>query len=301
MIVVFGSIGIDFVTRVPTIPAPGETVIGPAFEVFPGGKGANQALAAARCGADVQLAGAVGDDTSQEPALALLKSAGVGLGAVASLAGARTQTAFISIDQQGQNAIAVALGASLLARAQALGSVSMEPGDIFLAQRELPDRETARALSLARAAGATTILNAAPGTGFPGDLMDNVDILIVNEHEARDVSSALNLETTNPVEAGIAIAKARRINVVVTLGHEGAALCGSEGVLSFPPFTVDVVDTTAAGDSFCGAFAAALAAGHNIGDAVRRGNAAGALACTKPGAQPSIPMKTEVDRLAGGD
>ena len=170
MIVVFGSIGIDFVTRVPSIPAPGETVIGPSFEVFPGGKGANQALAAARCGANVELVGAIGDDSSLEPALALLKDAGVGLGAVASLAGARTQTAFISIDRQGQNAIAVALGASLLASAQALGSVSMHRGDILLTQRELPDRETASALSLARAAGATTILNAAPGTGFPAYL-----------------------------------------------------------------------------------------------------------------------------------
>ena len=302
MIFVFGSIGVDFVTRVEVIPAPGFTVVGPACDLVAGGKGANQALAAARAGGKVALIGAVGEDARQNHALDLLKEAGVSLDHVHVLAGQRTQSAFISIDAKGQNAITVALGCSLLARADWVPLAHMGAQDLVLVQRELPDTEIASVLRQAKMKGAKTLLNAAPAAGFAAELLDHLDLLIVNEHEVIDVAKVLGLSGKvlgDPRFACEAIAKARSLSVIVTLGAEGAFMCDGELRLNVPPFNVHVVDSTAAGDAFCGALAAALAEGHDFRTAMIWGNAAGALACTQAGAQPSLPQASAIKRLIG--
>ena len=303
MIFVFGSIGVDFVTRVAAIPAPGVTVVGPHFDVFAGGKGANQALAAARAGAKVALIGAVGEDARQNHALDLLAAAGVNLDHVQLLEDERTQSAFISIDAKGQNAITVALGCSLQAHAHWVPFDQMKSGDRLLVQRELPDAELIKVLRQAKAKGVTTILNAAPAAGFAPALLDDLDLLIVNEHEVIEVGAALGLAEAahgnDPRRAGAAIAKVRSLKVIVTLGAEGAILCDGAQGESVAAFQVDVVDSTAAGDAFCGAFAAALEAGHDLHMAMRWGNGAGALACTRAGAQPSLPDQAAIKALIG--
>jgi len=294
MVVVFGSINLDLVAQVARIPAPGETLAGHSFATVPGGKGANQALAASRAGAAVSMFGAVGRDAFGASALVNLEASGVDLSGVIAV-DTPTGIALIHVDARGENAITVIAGANGDAHAAQVPDKVLGPATTLLMQLEVP---VAEAVLLARRArGARVILNAAPAMALPDDLLRLVDVLIVNESEAAVVGKALALATT-PEEFAEAASMHYECTVVVTLGSRGAfAARGGERILIAAPAT-DAVDTTGAGDAFVGAFAAALDRGAPLRQALADGVAAGSLSCTRHGAQAAIPMRGEVAALA---
>lgn len=298
MIVVFGSINIDLVTQVERLPGAGETVLGPGYALHPGGKGANQALAARRAGADVTLVGATGRDSFGETALSLLAADGVALGHV-TRCDEPTGAAFIAIDMQGANQIIVAAGANAQARPDALRKMPLGSDDILLLQREVPEAACLEAAHLMKEAGGRVILNLAPAGEPSPALLDLLDILIVNEHEAVVLAQALGWPERDPDLIARRLDAERGIIGIATLGAAGVVgwQGGVRRRLEAPK--VAVVDTVAAGDSFTGAFAAALAAGYGLSGALQRGLAAGSLACTQAGAQPSIPYAPEIAALVG--
>lgn len=300
MIVVFGSINIDLVTRVERIAQPGETVIGPSYTAIPGGKGANQALAARRAGAKVTMAGAMGRDGFASLALSHLKADGVDVSAIVALE-EPTGAAFIAVDAKGQNAITVAAGANDLARAAQTGALALTRGDLLLLQREVPDLEGEAAARMAKNSGARVILNLAPGGAISRAYLALIDILVMNEHEAEIMAVALGLHGVPHDALARAVAKLGPAGIIITLGAAGAVGWYEQRSYSLPAFKVDVVDTTAAGDAFVGAFAAALDSGAVFDDALQHGLAAGSLTCTKAGAQPSLPWQREITALIGRD
>lgn len=297
MIVVFGSINIDLVTPVERLPGPGETVLGPGYALHPGGKGANQALAARRAGADVVLVGATGRDRFSDAALALLTTEGVDLDHVA-LVDEPTGAAFIATDREGANQIIVAAGANAVVRPDALRQLELAAEDILLLQREVPEEACLEAALAMKQAGGRVILNLAPAEAPSPALLEQLDILIVNEHEAAVLAQALGWPERDPDAIARRLDNERHIVTIATLGAAGvvAWIDGARHRLDAPQ--VAVVDTVAAGDSFTGAFAAALAAGKAMDAALRDGLAAGSLACTRRGAQPSIPHAAEIAALA---
>lgn len=296
MIVVFGSVNIDLVAAVAHLPAPGETVIGPGYAVHPGGKGANQALAARRAGAEVALVGAVGQDGFATPALALLSEAGVDLADVARVE-VPTGAAFIAVDAAGANQIVVGSGANGLARADAVVARALRAGDTLLLQCEVPEAQCLIAARTMKRSGGRVVLNLAPAMAPDPELLAMLDILVVNEHEARVLGQALGLELTEPDAIARAVDARLGIACVVTLGADGVVAWRAGERLALPAPAVVVVDTVAAGDSFVGAFAAALDAGRDFATALRHGLCAGSLACTVAGAQPGIPAAAAIAEL----
>jgi ribokinase len=295
MILVAGSANLDFVVRAGHIPAPGETVLGRAFQTFPGGKGANQAVACARAGgAATAMLAALGDDDFAKPLLASLASAGVQLHTIRS--NQPTGTAFICVSDQGENAITVAPGANedlLPAHWPSHLHISH-----LLMQLETPVPTVLAFAQAARAQGAKVVLNAAPARELPAELLRSVDMLVVNEGELATLAGS----------EGDVLAQLERLTkqhhlheVIVTLGARGCLALHYGHVLQQKAYTIDVVDTTAAGDTFCGALVAALARGapvqHNLQQCLEEASAASALACTKLGAQSSIPSREEVLRF----
>lgn len=284
-ILVVGSANLDFVVRAPHVPAPGETVLGGEFATYPGGKGANQAVAAARAGAKTRMLVAFGDDAYAAPIEASLREAGVQLDIVRDER--PTGTAFIVVAESGENAITVASGANAGLRREHLPSLASVSH--LLLQLETPLDVVEACAKAAQAAGVRTILNAAPARPLTGGLLGAVDVLIVNEGElamlAGDGSLRQRLDAL-AVET-----------VVVTLGARGCCARAGRLYLVQPAFPVEAVDTTAAGDTFCGAFAAALAEQGDLAAALRFAAAAAAIACTRAGAQTSIPAREEIDAL----
>lgn len=299
-IVVVGSLNMDLVLQAPRIPAPGETVLGASdLARFPGGKGANQASAAARLGAQVRMVGRVGNDEFADPVLASLTDVGVDTTYVVRDERAATGLGMIVIDADGQNAIVVASGANAAVTVDDVAAAEsvIARSNILLLQLEIPMPAVIAAAQVARRHAVTTILNPAPAQPLPADLLACVDVLIPNESEAEILSG-----TTPGASADIGVlAEALRATgvatTIVTLGSRGCARVEPDAVTLHPSFSIEAVDTTAAGDAFVGGFAAALAAGSNIETAIVQGSAAGALACTRLGAQASLPDRTAVDRL----
>ena len=289
MIVIFGSINLDLIFALPHIPASGETVLGPATRIEPGGKGANQAVAAARDGAQVVMAGAVGRDALASDALVLLRQAGVDLTRVAETP-ASTGCAAISVDPVGNNAIAVGSGANLLARADQIEDTLLTPAATLVLQMEVPPEQTARLIHRARARGARIILNLAPAAALPLEALRAIDVLVVNETEAACLAATLECAAT-----AAALHAALGIGVVRTLGGKGLEAASQSGAWRIPARSITPVDTTAAGDCFVGVFAAALDRGSPFDDALLRATAAAALCCTKAGSQGSTPWATEID------
>jgi ribokinase len=298
MIVVFGSLNVDLVTPVERLPGAGETVIGPSYALHPGGKGANQALAARRAGAEVVLVGAVGRDGFADIALSLLAADGVELSDVARVE-APTGAAFIAVDAAGSNQIVVAAGANALARAEALSAMTFGESDMLLLQREVPEAECLAAARAMKQAGGRVILNLAPAGAPAEGLLACLDVLVVNEHEALVLAQSLGWPEREPDDIARRCDAERGIACIVTLGADGAVGWhgGVRRRLAAP--VVAVVDTVAAGDSFTGAFAAALSAGYGFSGALQRGLAAGSLACTVAGAQPSVPRREAIEALVG--
>ncbi|SEP71309.1 ribokinase [Faunimonas pinastri] len=295
MIVVFGSVNIDLVTRVQRLPTGGETVQGSDYFLAPGGKGANQALAARRMGSEVAMVGRVGRDAFADLALALLREGDVNLSAMAPC-DRPTGAAFITVEASSENQIVIAPGANGEARADALDALSVGAGDTLLLQREVPDAETWKAVGWAKARGMRTVLNLAPAGAVPLDVLQSLDILVMNESEAGILGAELGIAGSADEIAG-ELAARFGLAVVVTLGGEGALAVTRDGRFRIASFPVSPVDTTAAGDSFVGAFAAGLDEGFGFAWSLTAGCAAGSLACTVEGAQPSIPVRSEVLRL----
>lgn len=298
MIVVFGSINVDIRLGVPTLPRPGETVLGETYSISAGGKGANQALAAARSGADVALFGCVGRDGFAETALASLRAGGVDLSAVRQVA-APTALAAIGVDDRGNNQIIVASGANRHVSAAAVPDMVLDVSTIVLMQLEVPVDQIDALARRARSRGARVVLNAAPATALPREIVENVDILAVNEIEAEMLAETYGLDASDSIAAAAGLARSLGRPVIATLGADGARAFGD-----FPPIAVGILpieprDTTGAGDAFIGAFAAALDRGREIEDAMRYGSVAGGLACLADGAQRALPRLEEIEARLG--
>jgi len=297
-IAVVGSLNMDLIVRSPRIPRPGETILGGTFHTAPGGKGANQAVAAARLGGTVAMVGRVGSDAFGDQLLGSLAADGVDAAHVARDSAA-TGIALITVDDAGQNSIVVASGANAhLSPADVDGAASaIAAAGVLLLQLESPPETALRAAELARAHGATVVLNPAPARALPDALLKLVDVLVPNESET---SLLTGLPVGDVAQAEAAAEALLRLGVgavILTLGARGALLAHAGGVEAVPPFPVTPLDTTAAGDAFLGALAVALAEGRPLAEAARWGNAAGALATTRLGAQPSLPTRQEIEDL----
>jgi ribokinase len=296
VIVVFGSINVDLVTRVARFPRPGETLAAQSFAVYAGGKGANQALAAALAGATVQLYGAVGRDAFAEMALELLGAAGVELTGVARVA-EPTGCATITVDAQAENSILVAAGANAHAEPETVPDAVLGAATTLVLQQEVPAAANATLVTRARRHGARIVLNAAPARAVPLDMLRQIDVLVVNESEAATMAMLYRWPTDPIAFAAAAAAVSPQLGVVVTLGARGAIACRAGERLSAGAPEVRVVDTTGAGDAFVGSLAAALDGRMGLRAALGRAVAAGTLACTMHGAQPSLPDSAAIDAL----
>lgn len=299
MIVVIGSINLDMITSVDRLPGPGETVRGSGFTTAAGGKGANQALAAARAGAKVRMIGAIGKDGFATEALACLKDGKVDLSGVAEIHAA-TGTAAILVDEAGENMIAVAPGANDSVLPGDLAKTFLKRGDVVLLQLEIPLQTVEAALDAARNAGALTVLNTAPFRGEAAGLLGKADYMVANETEFDLYGEALALGGRDRPARMRAYAQKTGRAVVVTLGGDGVIAATPQDFLEVPALKIVPVDTVGAGDTFCGYLGAALGAGLPLAAALERAAAAGSLACLKPGAQPAIPHAGEVDAALKG-
>ncbi|MFN2321675.1 MAG: ribokinase [Trueperaceae bacterium] len=303
MIVVVGSLNVDLVVPVERFPAAGETLLGADYARHRGGKGANQAVAAARAGGRVRMVGRVGDDAFGAWLRDGLESDGIDHHGVVALADVPTGVAFISVDARAQNTIIVSPGANGRLSGEDLAAVAFEGADVALLQLEVPLDATLRAAELAKAAGAIVILNLAPATALDAAQLRHVDVLVVNESEAALLLEADPATIANGPERAARALTERVPTAIVTLGAAGAtwarrATAGAEPAAGHVPgYPVTAVDTTAAGDSFVGALAAALDGGAPIERALSFANAAGALAVTVPGAQPSLPTADAIEAL----
>ena len=294
MITVFGSINLDLIGGVERLPRPGETVSGSRFATAPGGKGANQALAASRADAQVRMAGAVGADGFASPALRLLRDGGVDLTAVRQV-DRPTGVALILVDGAGENVIAVIPGANgTVGRTDAEG-LSFSAEDVLLLQLEIPVDGIEAVAQTAKAAGARVVLNFAPFRSDALHILPHVTHLVVNETECALLAEALSIDAQSTPEQVAALAENLAITVIATLGPDGAVAVSEGQTVHSAALPVVAVDTVGAGDTFCGYLAAALGEGQPLVDAVALGSAAGSLACTRSGAQPSIPLRAEVE------
>ena len=296
MVVVFGSINLDLTARLDRLPQPGETLAGRSFSQAGGGKGANQALAARRAGAQVRLYGAVGDDAFAAPALSWLVNDGVDLSGVRRV-DAPTGVALIQVDAAGENTIAVVAGANAHARADQVPELFLSASNTLLLQLETPLDEVLALAQRARRRGMRVILNAAPAHALTRDWLDAVDVLVVNESEAGILGRSLALPTDAQGFVD-AVASAKGPTTVVTLGSRGALARSGEGSYVVPAHRLDPVDTVGAGDAFVGVLAAALDDGHRITRAFARASAAGALACRGAGAQAALPRDPDIGFIA---
>jgi ribokinase len=293
MVIVFGSINLDLIFNLPGIPRPGETVLGPSTRIEPGGKGANQAVAAARDGGEVVMAGSVGRDALAEGALGLLRQSGVDLGRVQAVP-ASTGCAAIAVDPAGNNAIAVGSGANLSTRQSQIADTLLGPAATLVLQMEVPAAENAALIDRARKAGARVVLNLAPAAPLAEDALRAVDVLVVNETEGAWLAQHLGCGAT-------AIALRERLGrpaVVLTWGEAGAEVAGPDASWHEPAVAIQPVDTTAAGDCFVGVLAHRLDVGQALRAAVHRASVAAALCCTRHGSQGSIPTAAETDAFS---
>ncbi len=291
-IVVVGSINMDLTVRPPRLPAPGETILADSFDTAPGGKGANQATAAALLGGPTAMIGRVGADGFGDELLAGMARNGIDTDAIQRDPTAPTGVALITVDDRAENTIVVASGANM--RVTPADVTAHEdlfvPGALLVLQLEIPVPASRKAVELAHKRGMQVILNPAPAQQLDPDLLSQIDYLIPNEGELMSLTGESDLES--------AVRKARQIGVstlVVTMGEQGALLVDESGEHHIPAFKVKPVDTVAAGDGFVGAFAVALSEGKPALEAARWACAAAAISVTRKGAQPSLPRRAEVE------
>jgi len=295
-VVVIGSLNMDLVTRAPRLPRGGETLIGQSFATVSGGKGANQAVAAARLGAEVSMVGCVGNDAYGAELRGALLAERIDCQAVSTVEDS-SGVALIVVDDNSQNAIVIVAGANGSLTPQVIDRFDavLQTADVIICQLEVPDATVGHALKRGRALGKTVILNPAPASRpLPADWFAAIDYLIPNESEASaltglSVDSLASAETAATRLIAMGVGK-----VIITLGAQGSLFADGSRLEHFPAPKVKAVDTTAAGDTFVGGFAAALAAGSSEADAIRFGQVAAALSVTRAGAQPSIPTLSDV-------
>lgn len=296
-LVVVGSLNMDLIVRTPRFPIGGETLAGHGFATAAGGKGANQAVAAARLGAKVAMVGCVGDDSNGAELRAGLVAEGIDCNAVATVPGVATGIATILVDDAGQNAIVIAAGGNGEMTAERLAShdALLEAADIVIAQLEVPMATVEATLARAHALGRTVILNPAPAVGpLPENWYSLIDYLIPNESEAALLTGVAVDSPESALQAAEKLLASGARRILITLGSQGVFYADCERHLHLLVEPVVAVDTTAAGDTFVGGFAAGLAEGMPLESAIRLGQQAAALAVTRPGAQPSIPHRHEL-------
>jgi ribokinase len=293
-IIVIGSINTDLVVRASRFPAPGETIQGEDLATIPGGKGANQAVAAARLGVKVAMVGRVGADSFGAHLIENLKQNHVDTTRVMRDETAATGTAVIVVDSHGQNSIVLSPGANAQVKPADVEPASFLEPKLLLLQLEIPIETVLHAARLAKESGLRVLLNPAPARELPDELLALADFIIPNETElslltGKTVSDIRSVET-----AARSLVTREAQTVIVTLGANGALIVNKDGTKHIPSFKVNVVDTTAAGDAFIGGFAVGILGGQSLEDAVQYASACGALAVTKFGAQPSLPTSDEV-------
>lgn len=294
MIVVFGSLNVDIITKVEHLPVPGETVLCPGYLMVPGGKGSNQACAAARAAKGdpalaserIAMIGATGDDDFGPQATAMLADAGVDLSAMAKVPHP-TACALIWVDAHGENSIVVASGANLHIRAEQVPDAFLGPQTTLLLQMEVPAEQNWAVIEKAKAAGTRIVLNVAPAAPVPEAALKAIDVLVVNEIEAAMVAKEVGLAAGSPQESARALADRFALTVIVTLGGAGAAAFTADGAWAVDALKITPVDTTGAGDAFVGVLAQGLDAGLDLPEAVRRASVGAALACLTLGCQSS--------------
>ena len=297
-ILVVGSLNMDLVVTVETHPKPGDTVLGGDTRTIPGGKGANQAAAAAKAGGSVAMLGLVGSDAYGDALREALREVGVDVERVGTVEGP-SGVALITVDADGQNMIVVSPGANGKLTPERFEEGMLEGVSLVMMQLEIP---LPTVQTVAKAAGARSVpvlLNPAPAQPLSDELLQKVKCLVVNEGEAALLSGS-EVTAENALAAARSLRERGAETVVVTLGARGLVWSGGDGEGTLDAHSVKAIDTTAAGDAFCGAFAVALAEGRELEPALRFANAAGALATTKEGAQPSLPTRGEVEALLEG-
>lgn len=291
MILTFGSLNADFIFSLEKLPQPGETLLSKTAHMEGGGKGANQAVAAARDGAEVVMVGAVGSDPLREIALQNLKDCDVDISYIKTSA-LQTGCATVWVDHAGCNQIVVSQGANAEANATQVNDTLLKQANYVLLQMETPPAETEILLKRAKAYGTRTILNLAPAIRLNKNTLSLCSLLVINETEAQEIANWLQCSANAQ-----AIHRILGIDVLRTLGEQGSEVATYEGCFTFPAYPVETVDTTAAGDCFVGVLAATLDRGAFLHDAIHRASMAGALACRRKGSQSSLPWRDEIDQV----
>ncbi len=296
-ILVVGSLNADLVVRAPRFPEPGETISGEDLRIIPGGKGANQAVAAARQSASVGMVGRVGSDSFGPELINNLKQNNVDTSHVQVDAQSATGTAIIVVDANGQNSIVLSPGGNGKVSPADVNNVTFSDHKLLLLQLEIPIEAVLSATQRAKENGVRVLLNPAPAYSLPDELISLPDFILPNESELSLLTNQLVNDISSAEKAAQTLIERGAQNVIVTLGANGASIVSSTQVTHVRTYQVKVVDTTAAGDAFIGGFAFALLQNKSLEEAVRYGCACGALATTKFGAQPSLPTREEVERF----
>ncbi len=296
MIIVFGSLNVDMVMRVGKIPQPGETVLCPSYQMVAGGKGANQAVAAAKTNSAVKLFGKLGDDTFGALLLKSVQESTIDLMGVTSCEGISTGCATVCVDPRGENTIIVASGANLQARADDIPDHLFSKDTTLLLQMETPVEENWKLIRRAKKLGARIFLNLAPAQNVPHDILKSLDILILNQVEATLLSLHLGFDVISPAVAARRVAAKFGITCVVTLGKEGAIACSPKGTWEVKAMDIEAIDTTAAGDAFVGVLAACLDKEMPFPLSLQHASVASGLACLTHGTLSSLPSNLQIDK-----
>ena len=293
-IVVVGSLNMDLVVRTPRHPQIGETILGSGFQTFPGGKGANQAVAAARLGGRVRMIGRVGADAFGEALMAAASQDGVDTSWIRRDPQAPSGVALITVDDAGRNTIVVASGANMRLTPEDVSAAesAFDGAGVLLIQLESPLPAVERAVQLARERGVHVVLNPAPAQPLTASFLSQVDTLIPNQNELELLSGVAGTQAAVERLSALGVG-----DLIVTLGEEGVYVVAGEQQTTIPAYPVDAVDTTAAGDAFLGAYAVALTEGMPALQAAAWSNAAAAISVTRRGAQPSLPTRVELDEF----
>lgn len=294
-IVVVGSTNVDLIARVGHLPEPGETIGDAEYRVSYGGKGANQAIAAARSGGDVTFASCLGDDAYADALIASFTDNGINADCVRKCAGQSTGVAFIFVAESGENCIAVAPGANKLLREERMEAIlpRIKEAEALVLQLEIPYESVVSLIEHAHRMGTRVVLNPAPAKQIPFEVLKKVDVLILNETEAALITGQ-SLCSCEPIGMAQSLLGRAGQVVILTLGQKGAVVVSDKVKKYIPSYTVKAVDTTGAGDTFCGAFVTRWVKGEDLQDCVQFATAAAALSVTKLGAQASVPCETEV-------
>jgi ribokinase len=293
MIVVFGSVNADLFLNVARLPARGETVLCPTYIFRPGGKGANQAVAAAAAGGAVKMIGLVGRDSYAQPVLNALRAAGVDASLVEQSDGV-TGTAAVMVEAGGENQIVVASGANMQVTADQIPDALLTKGTTLLLQMELPVEEIEAAIWRARQSGCRIILNLAPALPIAEAAIRYCDVLVLNQSEANSLAGV----ERDPGEQAAAFAQRYALDCIITLGGRGAVLATSDTLLRIGALDIEPVDTVGAGDAFVGVLATCLDSGAAISYALRQASVAAGLACLQEGAQSGLPTRAEIESVS---